>query len=168
MWSKIIIFLFGSDTGKKILSSSFNKILKIVVVVLILLNMSWFINWIKSLFNRVSLKEEDNPTSNTTVTTGHLSHNYINYLAQKLYTAMMGYGTDENSINSVYKVISSYPDDIYTLFNSFGNHPYAYFGAPTFGSLQPTYNGDLRYWLKQELSYTDFLVWDNLFSSVGL
>ena len=89
-----------------------------------------------------------------------LSQSDINLIAQELYNAMKGVGTDEDAIVSVFNRIST-KDDLLAVMKRFG--------TPEYGSwwLGHKYL-DLTGWLKEELSGEPLRTVRNIFLNYGI
>ncbi|MGC3977839.1 MAG: hypothetical protein QM751_06135 [Paludibacteraceae bacterium] len=162
MWNKIISIFFG----KKSVGQEWTKWLKWLLLILLVLNVKNIYNFIKVKIGIGGLTSADVPAKNG----GTISTNYAIILANKLYAAMEGMGTNEQDIDDVYRVLATYPDDLLKVWNAFGTRTYSIFGSPYsfFYSWTTGKEYNLRQWLKSELTASEFLKWDTLFDSAGL
>lgn len=115
------------------------------LVVIILLVIFW--NKIKSLFeaitNKGALNSELQEHMQETGESPTLSNATFNLLANKLYTAMKGIGTDENTIYSVFNQLNN-TADVYKLI--------AVFGTKDGETLDQWIRGDLGYFELKKLN----------------
>lgn len=79
-----------------------------------------------------------------------ISSDDANTFANLLYSAMSGWGTDEDTILKVFEHIQNRADFV-LLFNAFGQREYGTFGAPLY-SWFPGDGMNLVGWLNHELS----------------
>ena len=94
-----------------------------------------------------------------------ISDSEAQIIAQGLYTAMEGSGTDENAIVRMFEGRTS--DDIKLIVQKFGIRPYGTFGAPLFSWME-TAQLDLMGWLKKELSGSKLKAVQQIFASAGI
>lgn len=87
-------------------------------------------------------------------------------IANELYEAMAGAGTDEYVINLKYSYLRNSSESLLKVYNAFGYKPYSYFGSPSlwFSGEQK----DLKGWLMAELSESKYKEWANLFTKAGI
>ena len=137
------------------------KKLMVALVALLLLYFAWKWFFKKSAEEKAAEKAAE--TINGLVieeTNLSLSQSEINLIAQELYNAMKGVGTDEDAIVSVFNRIST-KDDLLAVMKRFG--------TPEYGSwwLGHKYL-DLTGWLKEELSDEPLNAVRNVFLNYGI
>ena len=86
-------------------------------------------------------------------------------IAQKLFAAMDGVGTDTKTIISLLIDTPRTNDELKLIVKTFGVKEYGTFGAPMWGSGTPS---DLTMWLTNELSGNDLQKIKNRFAQAGI
>lgn len=112
-------------------------------------------------------KQYQSAINNMDVNSNNLTidSNTAKLIANQLYTAMSGTGTDENSIVSL--LSNKTKDDLTLIIKSFGVQKYGTFGKPMYSWL-PSVDLDLMGWLKKELSGNSLKQVQNIFATAGL
>jgi hypothetical protein len=144
--------LVGRFTLKKIL---------VALVALLLLYFAW------KLFLKKSEKEKVAEKASATInglpieeTNLSLAQGDINLIAQELYNAMKGWGTDEDAVIALFNRIST-KDDLLAVMKRFG--------TPEYGTWITGYKYlDLTGWLKEELSGEPLNAVRNVFLNYGV
>jgi hypothetical protein len=85
-------------------------------------------------------------------------------IANKLYGAMAGSGTDENQILACFQGRTS--DDVKLIYKTFGVKPYGVTGKPTFSFYATEL--DLTGWLRKELSGNSLKKAQEIFTNAGI
>lgn len=89
-------------------------------------------------------------------------------IAEALFNAMDGMGTDETEIYNILVVNNKLSSlDLVAVYNAFGTHEYGTFGTPWWGSGKPL---DLIGWIKEEMSNssTEYKLVRAMFNQAGL
>ncbi len=86
-------------------------------------------------------------------------------IAQKLFSAMDGMGTDENTIMHLLIDTPRTNDDLKLIVKTFGVKEYGTYGSPMWGSGTPS---DLTIWLTNELSGSKLQKLQNRFAQAGI
>ena len=100
---------------------------------------------------------------------GLISDDKAKGLADRMYNAFnYFFGTDDKDLDYVYEEIVKIPGSIVDVFSAFGTRKYAISGTGLFASLGIGSDLNLRGWLREELSESEFKKWDSLLMSYGL
>ncbi len=83
-----------------------------------------------------------------------LSQTEARRMAQGLYDAMEGFGTDEERIKMIFEKIQNKADFL-MIYKEFGLRPYGDFGASDWLDKKLSSDRHLVYWLKEEISEDD-------------
>ncbi len=83
-----------------------------------------------------------------------LSKSEARRMAQGLYDAMEGFGTDEERIKEIFERIQNKADFL-MVYKEFGLRPYGDFGADNWLDKKLSSDRHLVYWLKEEISEDD-------------
>lgn len=86
-------------------------------------------------------------------------------IAQKLFSAMEGMGTDDKTIMSLLIDTPRTNDDLKLIVKTFGIKEYGTYGSPMWGSGTPS---DLTTWLTNELSGSNLQKLRNRFAQAGI
>ena len=86
-------------------------------------------------------------------------------IAQKLFSAMDGMGTDTKTIMNLLIDTARTNDDLKLIVKAFGVKDYGTYGAPMWGSGTPS---DLTIWLTNEMSGNDLQKLRSRFSQAGI
>jgi len=86
-------------------------------------------------------------------------------IAQKLFAAMDGMGTDDNTIMNLLIETARTDDDLKLIVKTFGVKDYGTYGSPYWGSGTPS---DLTMWLTNELSGSKLQTLRNRFAQAGI
>ena len=135
----------ATNVGDKITSNP-----KTAIYVAIALGIVYAVFKVKSALSPTDINITDPPNvtvqeSNTTITQEQAST-----FAQQLLNAMDRWGTDENTIYTIFSKLAT-ADDFKMIYKAFGSFYYDGVGIPTFVFGNET-KRDLVYWLKSELS----------------
>jgi hypothetical protein len=151
----------GSFMNEPIVGGFTLKKLIVVLVALFLLYLAWYFFIRKSADEKAAGKAAETinglPVEESNLS---LSQGDINLIAQELYNAMKGVGTDEDAIVSLFNRLST-KDDLLAVMKRFG--------TPEYGSwwLGHKYL-DLTGWLKEELSGEPLNAVRNVFLNYGI
>ncbi len=130
--------------------------------VVFLFRFKTFISWIKALFVP-KLETIDLDLSYK----GRLTNSMVDALALRLYNAMDGFGTDENTLLEVYRLLEKCDREaVVSVYNAFGTHKYSLVGEFWFVGNEM----NLIEWLKAELKNSSPILKNylSLFSKYGL
>lgn len=95
-----------------------------------------------------------------------ISKNQALAYAQRLYTAMEGVGTETDVLDTIYNILKNNPNDVKAVYNAFGTKNYGLFGSPQWWVSNTS--GDLKDWLKWELSGKRLNDWNTLLQSANI
>lgn len=147
-------------------SANINKQLMIVSIVAI----GGFFTWrvIKKYMDNAStrmqakaLEKEYTPNQNNLT----INQSQAALIAQKLYVAMNGMGTDSKTILDLLVNTTQTPDDLKLIVKTFGIKEYGTTGSPYWGKGTPC---DLTMWLRNELSGSDLKKVQTRFNEAGI